>query len=230
MRHWLVVFALMTITVLSLAQDKEKEKAKEGGSRLVYADFEQLKDGRPVSARGGLVLLSGYQENPAIQVTFTNSDKPWPQSPAVVPAAQNHSQLVFYSFRIPAPNQWAGVTLEIRGLPDKDGKQVAEDLSAYKYISVDVQAQGTNAMRAELVSKDNGMTIGDGQQHSFPFNLGTGMHTYRLELKKFAQPNWDNVTKVDVKDLLKKLTCVRFTTYAIPSNGQIVIDNVAFEK
>ena len=230
MRRWLVVIAVMFITVYSLAQDKEKEKGKESGGRLIYADFEQLKDGRPVSARGGLVILSGYQENPAIKATFTNADKPWPPTPMVVPPAQSHSQLVIYTFTIPAPNQWAGVTLEIRGLPDKDGKQVAEDLSAYKYLSVDVQAQGTNAMRAELVSKDNGLTIGDGQQHTFPFNLGSGMHTYRLELKKFAQPNWDNVTKLDVKEVLKKLTCVRFTTYAVPSNGQLVIDNVAFEK
>jgi hypothetical protein len=179
-----------------------------------------------------LVLLSGYQQNPAIKASFTNSDKPWPQSPMVVPAAQNHSQLIIYSFTIPAPNQWAGVTVEIRGLPDKDGKQVAEDLSAYKYLTVDIQAQGTNAMRAELISRDNGIPIPDGrgQEHTFPFALGSGMHTYRLELKKFSQPNWDNVTKVDVKDLLKKLTCVRFTTYAIPSNGQIAIDNVVFEK
>lgn len=230
MKHWLIVLALMTITVLSLAQDKEK--GKEGGSKLVYADFEQLKDGRPVSKRGGTVLLSGYQANPAIKVTFTNADKPWPQSPMVVPAAQNHSQLIIYNFSIPAPNQWAGVTLEIRGLPDKDGKQVAEDLSAYKYLTVDIQAQGTNAMRAELISRDNGIPIpeGVGQEHTFPFALGSGMHTYRLELKKFSQPNWDNVTRVDVKEVLKKLTAIRLTTYAVPSNGQIVIDNVAFEK
>jgi len=228
MRRWFVVIAVILMTISSLAQDKEK--GKDGGSRWVYADFEQLKEGRPVSAHGGLVLLSGYQANPAINVSFTNSDKPWPQAPLVVPAAQNHSQLIAYGFTIPAPNDWAGVTLEIRGLPDKDGKQVAEDLSAYKYLTLDVQAQGTNAMRAELVSKDNGLAIGDGQQHSFPFNLGTGMHTYRLDLKKFSQPNWDNVTKVDVKEVLKKLTAVRFTTYAIPSTGQIVIDNVAFEK
>src|SRR5436853_35311 len=83
------------------------------------------REGRPVSAHGGLVLLSGYQANPAINVSFTNSDKPWPQAPLVVPAAQNHSQLIAYGFTIPAPNDWAGVTLEIRGLPDKDGKQVA---------------------------------------------------------------------------------------------------------
>jgi hypothetical protein len=230
MRRWLVAVLVILITIPSLAQEKDKEKGKDSGARLVYADFEQLKDGRPVSARGGLVLLSGYQENPAITVSFTNSDKPWPQSPLVVPAAPTHSQLIAYGFRIPAPNQWAGVTLEIRGLPDQGGKQVAEDLSAYRYLSVDIQAQGTTTMRAELISKDNGIGIPDGQNHTFSFNLNAGMHTYRLELKKFSQPNWDNVIRVDVKEVLKKLTAVHFTTYTVPSNGQIVVDNVAFEK
>lgn len=230
MKRWFIIVALILISISALAQDKEKEKSKDSGSRLVYADFEQLQEGRAVSARGGLVLLSGYQANPAITVSFTNSDKPWPQAPLVIPAAQTHSQLIAYSFRIPAPNQWAGVTLEIRGLPDKDGKQVGEDLSAYRYISFDIQAQGTTTMRAELISKDNGVGIPDGQNHSFPFNLASGMHTYRLELKKFAQPNWDTVIHVDVKEVLKHLTAIHLTTTVVPSNGQIVVDNVAFEK
>ena len=227
MKRWFVVLALILVAVQSLAQDKEK--GKDNGSRLVYADFEQLQDGKPVSARGGVVVLSSFQENPANQASFTNSDKPWPQVPMVVPAAASHTQLIVYNFRIPAPNQWAGVTLEIRGLPDKDGKQTGEDLSAYKYISLDVQAQGTTAMRAELMSKDNGVGIPDGQNHGFPFNLSAGMHTYRLELKKFSQPPWAD-QKVDVKEVLKKLTSIHITTYAVPSSGQIVIDNVAFEK
>ena len=231
MRRWAFAFAVILIaassliTVSALAQDKEKDKGKDAGSRLVYADFEELKDGRPVSKRGGLVLLSGFEA--ANTVSYTNSDKPWPRLPMVVPAAQNHSQLVAFNFSIPAGNAWAGVNLEIRGLPDNNGKQVAEDLSMYNYLVVQVVAQGTNTMKAEVFSKDNGISA---DNHSFQFKLNAGFNTYRLPLKQFTQPKWDNVTRVDLKEVLKKLTGVSFGVQEIPSNGQVVIDNVAFEK
>src|SRR5262249_504794 len=138
MKRWFVVIVVILITIQSLAQDKDKPK--DQGSHFVYADFEQLKDGRPVSTRGGAVTLFGYQQNPANAVSFTNSDKP-EHTPMVAPAAQNHTQFIAFNFSIPAPNQWAGVTLEIRGMPDKDGKQVAEDLSAYSYLSLQAIAQ-----------------------------------------------------------------------------------------
>src|SRR5581483_4556605 len=79
MKRWLVAIAVILIAVQGLAQDKDKDKGKDQGSRCVYADFEQRKDGHPVSTRGGTVLMIGYQQNPANAVTFTNSDKPWPQ-------------------------------------------------------------------------------------------------------------------------------------------------------
>jgi hypothetical protein len=229
MKRWLVAIAVILMTVQSLAQDKDKDKAKDQGGRFVYADFEQLKDGRPVSTRGGLVLLIGFQQNPANAVSFTNSDKPWPQSPMVAPAAQNHSQFVAFNFTIPAPNQWAGVSLEIRGMPDKDGKQVAEDLSAYGYLSVQAIAQGTTSMKAELISKDNGVNLADGEQFGFVFKLSPGFNTYRLKLKDFYQPTWVENRK-SLKDVLKYLTAVHFVTQEIPSKGQVVIDNVVFEK
>jgi hypothetical protein len=229
MKRWLVAIAVILITVQSLAQDKDKDKAKDQGGRFVYADFEQLKDGRPVSTRGGLVLLTGYQQNPANAVSFTNSDKPWPQSPMVAKAAQSSSHLIDFDFTIPAPNQWAGVALEIRGMPDKDGKQVAEDLSAYSYLTVQVLAQGTTSLKAELISKDNGMNIADGEQFGFPFHLSSGFQTYKLKLKDFYQPSWVENRK-SLKDVLKNLTAVHFVAQEVPSKGRIVIDNVVFEK
>jgi hypothetical protein len=226
MKNWLVTIAVILVTVSTLAQNKDKPK--DSGSRFVYADFEQLKDGRPVSTRGGAVSLFGYQENPANTVSFTNSDKP-DHVPMVAPPAQNHSQLVVFNFRIPAPNQWGGVTLEIRGMPDKDGKQVAEDLSAYSYLSVQAIAQGTNSLKAELITKDNGVKIGDGQDFGYVFKLSPGFNTYRMKLKDFSQPPWVD-TRKDIKDVLKNLTAVHFVVQEVPSNGQVVIDNVAFEK
>ncbi|MFL6212285.1 MAG: hypothetical protein ACJ74J_00165 [Blastocatellia bacterium] len=227
MKHWLVAIAVMLITVSSLAQDKDKPK--DQGSRFVYADFEQLKDGLPVSTRGGTVLLMGYQQSPANAVTFTNSDKPWPQTPMVAKGAQNSSQFVAFDFMIPAPNQYAGVSLEIRGLPDKDGKQVGEDLSAYGFITVQVFAQGITTMKAELISKDNGVNIADGEQFGFPFHLTPGFNTYKLKLKDFHQDKWVENRK-SLTDVLKHLTAVHFVAQEIPSKGRVVIDNVAFEK
>jgi len=227
MKRWLVAIVVILITVQGLAQDKDK--GKDQGSRFVYADFEELKDGRPVSTRGGTVLMIGYQQNPANAVTFTNSDKPWPQTPMVAKAAQNSSQFVAFDFTIPAPNQWAGVTLEIRGMPDKDGKQVAEDLSAYNYLTVQVFAQGITTMKAELITKDNGVNIADGEQFGFPFRLTNGFNTYKLKLKDFHQESWVENRK-NLKDVLKYLTAVHFVAQEVPSKGRVVIDNVVFEK
>src|SRR5262245_12034383 len=39
--------------------------ATQGTDKLIYADFETVKDNRPVSSRGGFVQLFGYQENAA---------------------------------------------------------------------------------------------------------------------------------------------------------------------
>jgi hypothetical protein len=228
MKRWLVAIVVILITVQSLAQDKDKDKAKDQGGRFVYADFEQLKEGRPVSTRGGMVLMSGFE---AVQsVSYTNSDKPWPRMPMVVPAAQNHSQLVAFNFSIPAGNAYAGVSLEIHGMPEKDGKQVGEDLSAYNYLVVQVIAQGTETLRAELVTKDNGVSVKDGESYGANFPLKPGFNVYRLPIKQFTQPKWDTVIRVDLKDVLKHLTSVNFIVQKIPSVGQVVLDNVAFEK
>ncbi len=227
MKRWLIAIAVILTTVPSLAQDKDKPK--DQGSHFVYADFEQLKDGRPISTRGGMVSLIGYQQSPANVVSFTNSDSPWPHTPMVARAAQNSSQFVAFDFTIPAPNQYAGVSLEIQGLPAKDGKQVAEDLSAYNYISVQVFAQGITTMKAELITKDNGVNIADGEQFGFPFRLSNGFNTYKLKLKDFHQESWVENRK-NLKDVLKYLTAVHFVAQEIPSKGRVVIDNVVFEK
>jgi hypothetical protein len=224
MKKWFVVIAVVLITSQSLAQDK----GKDNGSRFVYADFEQLQDGRPVSTRGGMVSLNGFE---AVQsVSYTNSDKPWPHLPMIVPAGKNNTQCVAFNFSIPAGNAWAGVTLEIHGMPEKDGKQVAEDMSGYNYIVVQVIAQGTETLRAEVNSKDNGVKVKDGEGYGANFPLKPGFNTYRLPLKQFTQPKWDTVIRVDLKEVLKHLTSVNFVVQKIPSVGQVVIDNVAFEK
>lgn len=218
MRHWFVAVAIILVAAQGLAQ--------ENGSKFLYADFEKLDNGKPVSTRGGLVLMNGGEE--INTVTYTNSTKPWPKLPFMVQATAKNSQMVGFEFSIPSPNAWANVTLEIHGLPEKDGKQAAEDLSAYNYVTVQIFAKGIESMRAELISKDNGIKLD--ASHGMPFRITTGFNTYRLPVKEFVQPSWSNSPRITSKEVLKKLTAVTFSVNKIPSTGQVVIDNVGFEK
>jgi hypothetical protein len=218
MRHWVVAIAMILIAVQGVAQ--------ENGSKFTYADFEKLDGNKPVSTRGGTVLMSGNEE--VNTVTYTNSTKQWPRLPFIVQATKNNTQAVGFDFSIPAPNAWASVTLEVHGMPDKDGKQVAEDLSAYNYVTVQIFAKGIESMRCELISRDNGLKLD--ASHGMSFRLAAGFTTYRLPVKEFVQPSWSNSPKISAKEVLKKLTSVNFSVTKIPSTGQVVLDNIGFEK
>ena len=53
----------------------------QSDKRLVYADFEQVVEGRPVSARGGSVQLFGYSENPTRPPVFKGAPDLDPPAP-----------------------------------------------------------------------------------------------------------------------------------------------------
>ena len=105
-----------------------------------------------------------------------------------------------------------------------------EDLSAYNFLTLQVIAKGTDYLKAEIISKDNGLQIQPGANHGFVFKLSPGFNTYKLPLSKFTQPDWTVGAKISPKDLLKKLTSVNISATTIPSTGQVVVDNVIFEK
>jgi hypothetical protein len=220
MKRWLIVIVVILLTGQSLAQEK--------GKTFVYADFEKLEGGHPISTRGGVVEMSGYEA--VQQVSYTNSDKPYPRLPMVQAAAQNHSQFVAFDYAIPAGNAYAGVSLVIHGMPQKDGKEVGEDFSAYNFISVQVYITGAETLHVDLVSKDNGVSVKEGENYGANFPVQSGFNTYRLPLKQFTQPPWDTVIRVDKKEVLKHLTSLSFTVQKVPSKGTVVIDNVIFEK
>ena len=215
------VFALALI--LTHAQDVSQ--------LLIYADFEKAQDNRPVSARGGAVTLTGYQQNNAKPTAYSNSEQPYPQTPLVLPAADNFvSQRVAFDFQISTPNDWAGVNLTVRGLPDTDGKATAEDLSAYSSIRFKVSVAGARSLKVELISKDNGINVADGSHPQTAFTVkDENYNVYRIPLKRFAQPSWAK-EKTSLTDVLKKLTAVQFTVQDVPSKGRIVLDNIVFEK
>src|SRR5205814_5060473 len=59
-----------TTPVLSAMSGRE---SAQGADKFIYADFETMKENRPVSSRGGLVQLFNYQENAANPSRFKGS-------------------------------------------------------------------------------------------------------------------------------------------------------------
>jgi hypothetical protein len=67
------------------------DAGREGS--LVYADFENVADGRPVSSRGGKVSLWGYQESPTRMSVFKGheADNAIPKLVRTSKTDQNHA-------------------------------------------------------------------------------------------------------------------------------------------
>jgi hypothetical protein len=236
MKPVLTLFLLLcaSLSTASLAAAQEAPAGgqgnKESGDSLVYADFENVKDKRPFSTRGGLVQLVSYQETtPSHYKGLENSSPPAPEVVRLKPDDPNHA--IAFDYELYSPNQYAGVGVEVHGLPDKDGKPVAEDLSAYKYLSMQIYATGVPNLRVEIVSRGQGISLTSG----FPqmsFRVKQGFNIYKIPLSSLNQPSWA-ATKVGPKDVLKKLTLVSLTAYCeqcTPVHGTVVVDNIVFQK
>lgn len=201
-----------------------KFEVKKGD--LLYADFETASEGKPVSARGGVVNLWGYQEQPTRQSLF--------KGPSLVRTSKtedNHAAAFEYEFVI--PNEWAGVTMEVRGQPGPEGNLPQDDVSGFKDLSLQAYVTGTSYLRVEIMS--NGERL---NQHSgypmYTFKLKEGFNTYRVPLKAFSQPSWASDTRIDPKEVLKHLTSITVSVYCEqicrPDKGMVIVDNVVFEK
>ena len=201
------------------------------GDSLVYADFETMQDNRPVSKRGGWMQLNSYEET--TKSKFKGLANSSPPAPELVRLKQDDpNKAAAFDYELYSPNQYAGVNLEVHGLPDKDGKPAADDVSGYKYLSMQVYATGVPRLRVELISRGQGMNISSGFPQS-AFKLQAGFNTYKLPLNQFAQPSWVE-TKLSTKDVLKKLTAVSLAAFCeggcTPVQGTVVVDNITFEK
>ena len=206
--------------------------ATQESNKLVYADFETLQDKRPVSKRGGLVQLVSYQENPANQSRYKGLAGANPPAPEVVhlkPGDPNKA--IAFDYELPAPNQYAGVGVEVHGQADKDGKTLADDVSGYKYVTLQIYATGVPYLRVELISRGQGLET----PNAFPqasIKIVPGFNTYRIQLKTLDQPQWAQ-PRVSTKDVLKKLTALNVTAYCnqcTPTKGMVVVDNIVFEN
>jgi hypothetical protein len=204
------------------------------GKRLVYADFDRVESDRPVSTRGGLIQLYGYEESRVHKSTFKGLAGADPPAPELVRIKKDDpNRAMKFDYELLAPNQWAGVTVEIHGLPDADGRFVPEDVSGYKTLSLEVFATGIEILRLEAISGEKGRDMG----MTYPqmtFKVRSGLNTYKVPLTAFTQPAWVTDRRVDPKDILKKLTSVNLTAFCDQcesrKQGMVIVDNLVFEK
>lgn len=233
------VLALLLIFLPGTSPAPVHAAVVQGDDKLVYADFEKLENNRPVSARGGWVGLQNNQENPGNPAKFTGMKEANDAPELVHLKADDPNKAAMFNYELKSPNAYSAVTLSIHGLPDKDGKPVPDDVSAFSNISLQIYAKGipgptgVQAMRVELISHGQGISLAYGfPQKNFKLSAA-GFNTYKIPLKTLAQPQWVQ-TRVDAKDVLKKLTEVQISVYCeggcTPINGTVVIDNVMFTK
>jgi len=213
------IIALLSLSTLS----------QESGDKFVYADFEKMENGRPVSTNGGFVQIYTGKEN--TPVTFKGLANASPGAPELIvlkDAPQNH--LATFEYSLVGPNQWANVTLEVQGRPQKDGKPVADDVSGYKQLALQLYATGVDSLRVEFLSHGQGINLEAGFPQ-LPIRLKSGLNTYVIPLKGLQQPTW--AEKVDPKEVLKKLTAISVSAYCnqcTPQHGMVLVDNIVFQK
>jgi hypothetical protein len=199
-------------------------------SKFIYADFQNPKDGRPMSANGGQTRLNRYAQNMAAAPKMRGLENADPPTPALARVTESDVAAAFeYELRV--PNEWAGVNLEIFGHPEKDGKLIADDVSAYKFMTMRIFAKTARSVRVELITRNHGYNLESG----YPFaaiKLSPGFNTYRFKLDSFNQPDW--ATRLDLKrDVLKKLTSITIGVFCEKcrlESGTVVVDNIAFEN
>jgi hypothetical protein len=207
--------------------------AGAGSNTLVYADFEKMEGNRPVSARGGMIQMYAYQESDPHKSTFKGLEGADPAAPELVHIKKDDpNRAMKFEYSLLAPNQWAGVTVEIHGLPDADGKFVPDDVSGFKDLSMQVYATGIEILRLEAVSKNRGKDMST-VYPQMTFKVRPGLNTYRVPLKGFTQPAWVEV-RVDPKDIFRNLTSINLTAFCDQcqqnKQGMIIVDNMVFEK
>jgi hypothetical protein len=202
---------------------------QDGGDKFVYADFEKVENGRAVSNNGGMVQI--YTGNESTPVKFKGLANASPGAPELIvhkDAPQNH--LAMFEYNLYGPNQWANVTLEIQGRPQKDGKPVADDVSGYKQLLLQLYATGVDSLRVEFISHGQGINLTAGFPQ-LPIRLKSGLNTYAIPLKGLGQPSW--AEKVDTKEVLRKLTAISVSAYCnecTPQHGMVLVDNLVFQK
>jgi hypothetical protein len=231
---FLTVFSLMTLTpgITGSSELTALQSSERGGDTWVFADFEQVKDGRPVSNGGGFITIATYESMGANKSRFKGMENASPPAPELVRLKKDDpNRAAAFDYELAAPNQWAGVILQVHGQPDKDNKPVPDDVTAYKYLMVQIYVTGIQSMRVEFISRGLGINMEAGYPQ-LTFRVQPGFNTYKIELSKLAQPSWVQ-ERYDPKEIFKKLTSIDLSAYCdqcTPIKGTVVVDNMVFHK
>jgi hypothetical protein len=196
----------------------------------MYADFEKMENGRAVSNGGGLIQIYAAQESTPVR--FRGVPESSPGAPEIVRQKGNETNhFATFDYSLTGPNAWANVTLEIQGRPTNSGRTQADDMSAFKNLSMQLYVTGIESVRVEVISKGQGIKLDAG----FPqmsVRVKPCLNTYLIPLNKMSQPSWVQ-DRVDTKEVLKKLTAVSISAFCnqcTPQTGLIAVDNVEFQK
>lgn len=198
------------------------------GSRTL-ADFEQATTGRPTTATGGRVYLSGYQQDAAQPSTFSHQDQ-GPEAPALLlPAGNGQTGRAGFDFGIRAPNAYAGVVMTLDVQPrGSGGEVVAADLGGYRALRVTLAASGTRRVRLELLG-DRGLGIADGSSPQVYVDVSTEARVIEVPLSSFVQPDWAP-KKVALDEVMKRLASVNVVVDEVPSSGSVQVDDLALVR
>src|ERR1700730_5262730 len=225
------ILAVLILLVAGSVSGQNASKPPESeASKFIYADFQNVQSGRPVSNHGGAVRLNVYAQNLANPPQFRGLENANPPAPAFARVTADDVAAAFdYELRI--PNEWEGVNMEVFGQPQKDGKFVPDDVSDYNFITMRVFAKGPKDIRVELITRGQGANLEAGYPMA-NFRVSPGFNTYKLKLDTFSQPEW--AMPLDLKrDVLKKLTSITVGVFCDKcklEKGTVVVDNIAFEK
>jgi hypothetical protein len=232
----LLLAALLTTNHKQIAQARgataltPSQTAQANGDSYVYADFETVQNNRVVSSHGGIVQLFEYHESTPSH--FKGLAGSSPAAPELVRLKQDDpNRAAAFDYELYSPNQYAGVSMEVHGQADKDGKPVADDLSAYKFLMMQIYSTGVPSLRVEFISRGQGMNLSSGFPQ-YTFRIKPGFNTYKIPLGSLTQPSWVD-TRVNNKDILKKLTSISLSAYCegcAPIRGTVVVDNITFQK
>lgn len=120
MKRLFLTAPLLRFFTTSLVAQENSKPADSGDSKLIYADFQNTYNGRPVSKRGGQTRLNRYAQNNANPPQFHGMDNTDPPAPALARVTDEDRAAAFdYEMRI--PNEWEGIGLEVFGPRQKMG-------------------------------------------------------------------------------------------------------------
>ncbi len=235
----LSLFCILAITAIhagSVTKTLEARptaiQAAQEADKLVYADFEAPKEKRPVSSRGGLVQLFGYQERPTMPSRFIGLEAANPPAPSFARLNKDDPNVaIAFDYELQATNAYAGAGVQVHGQAEKDGKPAPDDVSGYKFLTFQLYVTGVSSITVEFISRGQGIEMSNGYPQMV-FKVSPGFNTYRVPLKSISQPSWAE-TKANPKDVLKKLTSINLVAscnQCVTTKGTIVIDNLIFQK